>query len=109
MGLYDPRGISEKVDEAGVAGKKKSIQMAQIEVDRVDEEERKDEMIKNKLIKKKMQKAGQSKYAEINRLFHRNKHNDNKVYTDRYVRRLKAAHKKLIEKFALGSKYALVA
>lgn len=32
-----------------------------------------------------------------------------KLYTNRFVGRLKAAHKKLMDKFTLGSKYALVA
>ena len=45
---------------------------------------------------------------EANRLFIRN-FDEGKLYTNRYVRRLKAAHKKLIDKFTLGSKYALVA
>ena len=29
------------------------------------------------------------------------------MYTDRYVRRLKVSHAKLLDKFTLGSKYAL--
>ena len=60
-------------------------------------------------MKKGLNEDGTNKYTEANRLFHRSKFNDMKMYTDRYVRRLKAAHKKLIEKFALGSKYALIA
>ena len=47
------------------------------------------------------------KAAETNRLFIRN-FDEGKLYTNRYVRRLKAAHKKLIDKFTLGSKFALV-
>lgn len=30
-----------------------------------------------------------------------------KLYTQRYVKRLKVAHNKLMDKFTLGSKYAL--
>ena len=45
---------------------------------------------------------------ETNRLFIRN-FDEGKLYTNRYVRRLKAAHKKLMDKFTLGSKYALTA
>ena len=32
---------------------------------------------------------------------------EGKLYTDRYVQRLKVAHAKLMDKFTLGSKYAL--
>ena len=41
------------------------------------------------------------------KLFIRN-FDEGKLYTNRYVRRLKAAHQKLMDKFTLGSKYALV-
>lgn len=33
--------------------------------------------------------------------------NAGKLYTQRYVKRLKVAHNKLMDKFTLGSKYAL--
>lgn len=49
---------------------------------------------------------GKDKYTEKNRLFKRNL-DEGKLYTDRYVRRLKVAHAKLLDKFTLGSKYAL--
>ena len=32
-----------------------------------------------------------------------------KLYTERYVKRLKAANTKLMDKFTMGSKYALTA
>ena len=46
------------------------------------------------------------KYTNKNRLFLRNL-DEGKMYTHRYVRRLKVAHDKLMNKFTLGSKYAL--
>ena len=53
-------------------------------------------------------KDGKNKFTEKNRLFRRNL-NEGKMYTDRYVRRMKAAQNKLMDKFTLGSKYALAA
>ena len=46
------------------------------------------------------------RYTNKNRLFIRNL-DEGKMYTHRYVRRLKVAHNKLMDKFTLGSKYAL--
>lgn len=51
---------------------------------------------------------GTDRYTEKNRLFSRNL-DESKMYTDRYVRRLKVAQNKLMDKFTLGSKYALKA
>ena len=48
------------------------------------------------------------KVRETNRLFVRNI-DEGKLYTVRYIKRLKASHMRLIDKFTLGSKYALVA
>ena len=53
-------------------------------------------------------KDGKNKFTEKNRLFRRNL-NEGKMYTDRYVRRMKAAQNKLMDKFTLGAKYALTA
>ena len=55
-------------------------------------------------------RAGQDKdkFTDRQRLFTRNA-DEGKLYTNRYVRRLKVAHTKLLDKFTLGSKYALVA
>ena len=52
-------------------------------------------------------KDGKNKFTEKNRLFRRNL-NEGKMYTDRYVRRMKAAQNKLMDKFTLGAKYALI-
>ena len=49
---------------------------------------------------------GKDRYTEKNRLFKRNL-DEGKLYTDRYVKRLKVAHAKLMDKFTCGSKYAL--
>ena len=52
-------------------------------------------------------KDGKNKFTEKNRLFRRNL-NEGKMYTDRYVRRMKVAQNKLMDKFTLGAKYALI-
>lgn len=51
---------------------------------------------------------GKDKYSEKNRLFKRIE-NEGKLYTERYIRRLKVAHTKLLDKFTMGAKYALKA
>ena len=71
-----------------------------------DREEKKQNKLKSKL--KNEDKNGNNKFTEKNRLFRRNL-NEGKMYTDRYVRRMKAAQNKLMDKFTMGAKYALTA
>ena len=100
----------QKAKDAGLGKKSIALQKAQEEIDKLEEEDELNDRIKEKVMKMKrgLNNDGTNKYTEANRLFHRSKFNVMKQYTDRYVRRLKAAHRKLVEKFALGSKYALI-
>ena len=59
-------------------------------------------------IQKEVQDDGNSKYTEQSRLFKRDM-DAGKLYTQRFVRKLKASHRKVLQKFASGSNYAMKA
>ena len=47
-----------------------------------------------------------AKYAETNRLFQRTEQAA-KLYTERYVKKLKATHRSIMNKFTAGTNYAM--
>ena len=55
---------------------------------------------------KGVQEDGNSKYSEKNRLFKRDLE-AGKLYTERFVKKLKASHNKVLKKFTAGSNYAM--
>ena len=59
-------------------------------------------------MQKGVQDDGNSKYTEQNRLFKRDL-DAGKLYTQRFVKKLKASHRKVLQKFASGSNYAMKA
>ena len=59
-------------------------------------------------MQKGVQEDGGSKYTDKNRLFKRDL-DANKLYTRRFVKKLKASHRKVMAKFAAGSNYAMKA
>ena len=85
-------------------GNQLAIEVAATELKQLEKEEAARMAIEKQL--KNKTEDGNDKYTEKNRLFKRN-FDAGKMYTDRYVRRLKVSHAKLLDKFTLGSKYAL--
>lgn len=59
-------------------------------------------------MQKGVEDDGNSKYTDQNRLFKRDM-DAGKLYTQRFVRKLKASHRKVLQKFASGSNYAIKA
>lgn len=108
--VYNPASIAKRMRESGVnSNNEMEVQLLSNEMaflERNPEEEEMDfitSLINNKT------KDGKAKYTDKNRLFIRKHPDEGKLYTNRYVRRLKDTHKRLMDKFTLGSSYALKA
>ena len=93
--------ILKRIKKAGLTGNQLEIDVAAQEL-KLLEKEQAEAAIEQQLNERA---DDNKKYTEKNRLFKRIE--AGKMYTDRYVRRLKVAHNKLLDKFTMGSKYAL--
>ena len=104
--VYNPKDIMKRMKKAGMK-QSLEVEVAQKEINKLEKEQEQSKhgLIANTLTNKT--DDGKDRYTEKNRLFKRIHNDEGKMYTDRYVRRLKAAHGKLMDKFTLGSKYAL--
>jgi len=100
---YNAKEIVQRLKDAGVRGNSLEIEALANEMNAIEKEQQLEGLRGDEL-----DARAPSKHNEKDRLFITN-FDEGKLYTNKYVRRLKAAHNKLIDKFTLGSKYALTA